>query len=101
MNEYITEIAEIRVTDPQGFEAAVARARPYFLAAEGCLGLRLERVIEAPDTYRLVVDWQTLAHHTVTFRNSDGFQTWRSLAAPFFVEPPKVTHVMHVALDAG
>jgi quinol monooxygenase YgiN len=95
----VTEVAEIRVTDPAGFEAAVAAARPHFLAAEGCLDLSLHRVVETPDTYRLLVKWRSLEDHTVTFRGSEGFQKWRALASPFFVAPPSVTH--SAAVDLG
>ncbi len=63
------EIAEIRVTDPAGFEAAVAAARPLFLSSPGCHGLSLHRVVETPDLYRLVVV-KTIEDHTVTFRGS-------------------------------
>lgn len=97
--DHIIEVAEIRVTDPAGFEAAVAQARPHFLAAEGCLGLVLHRVVESPDTYRLLVRWRTVEDHMVTFRASDGFQAWRALASPHFAAPPVVTH--SAAVDLG
>lgn len=93
------EVAEISVTDPAGFEAAVAKAKPHFLAAKGCEGVSLHRVVETPEVYRLVVKWRTVEDHTITFRQSEGFQTWRALAAPFFASPPKVTHSSEVALD--
>ncbi len=92
------EIAEITVTDPAGFEAAVAKAKPIFLAAEGCHGLTLRRVVETPEVYRLVVEWRSVEDHMVTFRESEGFQAWRALASPFFAGPPKVTHSSEVAL---
>lgn len=92
------EVAEIAVTDPEGFEKAVSQARPHFLAAQGCHGLSLHRVVETPDVYRLVVAWERVEDHMETFRNSDGFQTWRALASPFFASPPKVTHSHEVAL---
>lgn len=92
------EIAEITVTDPAGFEAAVGQARPHFLAAKGCHGLTLHRVVETPDVYRLVVEWETVEDHTVTFRGSGGFGQWRALASPFFAEPPRVTHSREVTL---
>ena len=57
------ETAEITVTDPAGFEAAVAKARPRFLAADGCLGLSLHRVVETPDIYRLLVKWRSVEDH--------------------------------------
>lgn len=99
MTAHVIEIAEIKVTDPAGFEAGVASARPHFIAAEGCLGLALHRVIEAPNTYRLIVKWRTVEDHTVTFRGSEGFQRWRAAVASFFSEPPVVTHSRAVELD--
>ena len=90
----IKEIAYITI-DPanaHAFESAVAQAAAHFKAAEGCHGMRLERVVEDPASYRLSVDWETVEHHMVTFRASDGFQGWRALAGPFFAEPPRVEH---------
>ncbi|MEL1251047.1 antibiotic biosynthesis monooxygenase family protein [Aurantiacibacter gilvus] len=90
----VIEIAYITI-DPakaEEFEAAVRQAAPHFAAAEGCHGMRLERVHEDPAQYRLSVDWETVDHHMVTFRESEGFQQWRALAGPFFVEPPRVEH---------
>ena len=90
----VIEIAYLTI-DPakaEAFEAAVRKAAPVFAAAEGCHGMRLERVHEDPTQYRLSVDWESVDHHMVTFRESEGFQQWRSLAGPFFVEPPRVEH---------
>ncbi|HRO10226.1 antibiotic biosynthesis monooxygenase [Amaricoccus sp.] len=92
------EIAEITVTDAAGFEAAVARARPLFLGAEGCHGMALHRVVETPEVYRLVVKWRTVEDHMETFRGSEAFQAWRALVGPFFAGPPKVTHSREVPL---
>ncbi|MFC0133553.1 antibiotic biosynthesis monooxygenase [Massilia eurypsychrophila] len=90
----ITEIAEIAVkagTDQQ-FEAAVAMAAPLFERARGCRSMRLERGIEQPDTYLLIVEWETLENHEVDFRQSADFQEWRHLVGDFFASPPKVIH---------
>ena len=90
----IYEIAEITIqpgTDA-AFEAAVREAVPLFRRAKGCLSMRLDRTIERPDTYRLVIGWETLEHHTVDFRGSADFQAWRGLVGGFFAEPPKVEH---------
>ncbi len=90
----ITEVAQLTI-DPahaQAFEAAVAKAAPYFKSAEGCHGMLLERVIESPGRYTLRVQWETVDHHMVTFRQSDNFQQWRALAGPFFTAAPQVTH---------
>lgn len=94
----IRETAELTIKDgtEAEFLTAVGKAVGIFRAAEGCRGMRLEKVIEADNLYRLIVMWETLEHHTQTFRNSDGFQEWRALAGPFFAQPPKVDHSMAV-----
>ncbi|TPV60903.1 antibiotic biosynthesis monooxygenase [Aestuariibacter sp. GS-14] len=91
----IHEVAELTVAsqDMSAFEQAVKEAAPHFQAAEGCHGMRLEKVIEHPGQYRLIVAWDNVEAHMVTFRESAGFQAWRSLAGPFFTEPPKVYHL--------
>jgi quinol monooxygenase YgiN len=95
----ITEIAIITINPSLAtdFEAAVALATPHFRAAEGCHGLALERVIEDSSRYHLVVCWDSVDHHLVKFRASDGFRAWRALAGPFFVAPPVVLHTTAVA----
>jgi quinol monooxygenase YgiN len=99
----ITEIAYITVDAAKaaGFEAAVAQAEPAFRAAEGCHGLALERVIEEPGQYRLLVRWDSVDHHMVKFRQSDGFKLWRACAGPFFLDTPRVEHsetAVHLSL---
>ena len=90
----IQEIAKIDVKpgSEEAFEAAVAAARPIFAEAAGCHGFELHRLVEEPSTYRLFVQWETLEHHTETFRSSNGFQSWRALAGPYFASPPVVVH---------
>ncbi|GAA2310780.1 antibiotic biosynthesis monooxygenase [Streptomyces kunmingensis] len=94
----ITEIAQIDVLPghEDDFEKAVAEARPHFLDADGCHGIDLHRSLEHPTRYRLMVRWETVEHHTVTFRASDGFARWRALAGPHFATPPRVEHVVSV-----
>lgn len=90
----IYEIAELYIKPDAhtAFQAAVAEAVPIFKASKGCLSVRLDRDIEVPDTYHLVVGWATLENHTVDFRNSQGFQDWRGLVGSHFALPPKVEH---------
>ncbi|MGV9347404.1 antibiotic biosynthesis monooxygenase family protein [Streptomyces spiralis] len=94
----ITEVARIDVlpSSEEAFEHAVAQAFPLFLDAAGCHGVELHRVVEHPRRYRLVVRWESVEHHTVTFRASDGFRRWRALAGPHFAAPPEVEHTCTV-----
>lgn len=90
----IREVAEITTRDGTNaeFVAAVGKAVPIFRAAKGCAAMRLEKVVETPNLFRLIVLWETLEDHTVTFRGSQGFQDWRALVGPFFAAPPRVDH---------
>ncbi|PVY75716.1 quinol monooxygenase YgiN [Cupriavidus alkaliphilus] len=75
------------------FEASVARARPLFLDSKGCHGVNLQRSIEQPSHYTLVVAWETLEDHTVHFRQSEAFHQWRGLVGDCFAAPPAIHHV--------
>lgn len=90
----IYEIAELYIKPEShtAFQAAVAEAVPVFKAAQGCLSMRLDRDIEVPDTYHLVIGWETLDNHIVDFRGSPGFQVWRGLVGSHFASTPKVEH---------
>lgn len=91
----IYEIAKLRIDPAKSaeFVAAVDAARPHFEAAEGFVSFALQRVIEVPGCYHLLIGWETVDHHMVTFRAAPGFLEWRRLASPFFVEAPEVVHV--------
>ncbi len=97
----ILEIAQIQVRagSEHDFETAVKEATPLFRAAKGCHGLELQRCIERPEIYVLMVRWETIEDHTVTFRSSTAFARWRELASPFFEGAPLVQHVRGVLTD--
>src|SRR3546814_4415182 len=75
------EIAEIEVRagEENAFEEGVRTAVPLFLRARGCHGVDLQRTVEAPSRYKLIVTWETVDDHMVHFRNSADFQEWRRL----------------------
>ena len=90
----ITEFAEILIKPDthQQFEAGVTQAVALFQRARGCRAMHLERGIEHPNAYRLVVQWDSVEDHDVHFRGSDDFQQWRALVGEFFAEAPRVYH---------
>lgn len=93
----IHEIAQISIdpAEAAAFEAAAAQAVQHFRAAKDCLSMRVDRTIEQPGHYLLVVGWETVEAHTETFRSSSGYAAWRGLVGRFFIEPPSVTHVQN------
>lgn len=90
----VYEVATIEIKDgtAEAFEAAVKEAAPFFQRSRGCKGLSLERSVEAPHRYFLIVTWESVEDHMVHFRNSPEFQEWRRLAGPFMATPPQVEH---------
>src|SRR5258708_35162512 len=88
----VLEIAQIDVKPGMEaeFEAGVAKAAPVFRRAKGCTGLALQRSIERPARYRLVVQWETVENHTVDFRRSPDFAEWRKVVGHCFASPPEV-----------
>jgi heme-degrading monooxygenase HmoA len=91
----ILEVADIRIPPGRGteFEAAVKRGVETVIArSPGFLGYAVQRGIESPDRYLLMIRWQTLEDHTVSFRGGPLFVEWRAIVGPFFAAPPSVEH---------
>lgn len=74
------------------FEVALSKARHLVESSPGCHGLEVHRGIERPQTFMLVIRWDSLADHTETFRGSEAFTQWRAILGPLFVETPQVEH---------
>jgi quercetin dioxygenase-like cupin family protein/quinol monooxygenase YgiN len=94
----VKELAEIEVKagHEEAFETAVAVAAPLFQRAKGSRTLTLERSEEFPQRYRLVVGWESVDDHMVTFRQSADFLAWRELIGEHLAAPPKVEHLRNV-----
>ena len=82
----ILEIAQIDVKSgmEQAFEEGVAKAAPLFRRAKGCVSMELQRSIEKPNRYRLMVGWQTLENHTVDFREIARLPALARIGRPVF-----------------
>lgn len=99
----ILEIADIRI--PAGknaeFEAAIRRGVETVIAtAKGFCGYKVNRGVESPERYVLMIYWETLEAHTVDFRGGPLFPQWRAIVGPFFAAPPVVEHFELVAKSA-
>ena len=97
----ILEHAALNVKPGQerAFESAFDQARGIIASMSGFAGLELQRCLEAPNRYLLLVRWQTLEDHTVGFRGSPQYQEWRKLLHHFYDPFPTVEHYETV-LDA-
>jgi heme-degrading monooxygenase HmoA len=74
------------------FERAFTEASPIISAMPGFASVRLERCVEAPSRYLLLVEWERIEDHTVGFRESTGYQRWKELLHHFYDPFPTVEH---------
>lgn len=91
----ILEIADIRITPGQQaqFEAAILRGLTEVISnAKGFRGHKVNRCVETPERYVLMIYWETLEDHTVEFRGGPLFTRWRQIVGPYFAQPPLVEH---------
>jgi heme-degrading monooxygenase HmoA len=78
------------------FEAAFSQAKSLIAASPGFASLRLERCVETPGRYLLLVEWETIEAHTEGFRGSEAFEEWRRLLHHFYDPRPVVEHFEQV-----
>lgn len=96
----ILEIADIRIAPGRQaeFEAAIQRGIAEVVTrARGFRGFKVNKGIESPERYVLMIFWDTLEDHTVHFRGGPLFAEWRAIVGPFFAAPPQVEHFTLVA----
>ena len=74
------------------FEAAFATATPLISAIEGYLSHELQRCLEVPGKYLLLVRWRKLEDQTIGFRQSPEYLQWRQLLHHFYDPFPTVEH---------
>ena len=96
----ILEIADIRIQSGRqsDFDAAIVKGVQETISkAKGFLGYKVNKGIESPERYILMIYWETLENHTVDFRESAAFLEWRGIVGPFFAAAPVVEHFTLVA----
>ena len=90
-------ILEVAILDviPQresAFEQCFDQAQAIISSMPGYVSHQLQRCVETPNRYILLVNWETLEDHTVGFRESPQYQQWRSLLHDFYDPFPSVEH---------
>ena len=91
----ILEVADIRIAPGQqaAFDEAIVRGVTTVIGqARGFRGYKVNKGVESPERYLLMIFWDTLEDHTVHFRQGPLFPQWRAIVAPFFAQPPMVEH---------
>jgi heme-degrading monooxygenase HmoA len=90
----ILEMAVLNVKPGEAseFEAAFATAQVIISSATGYVSHQLQRCVETPNRYLLLVQWRSLEDHIEGFRKSAAFQEWRRLLHHFYDPFPTVEH---------
>ncbi len=90
----VTELAilDVRSGEEPEFEAAFEKAKTIIASISGFRSLDLQRCIERPSRYLLLVGWETLEDHTQGFRGSAQYSEWRRLLHHFYDPFPTVEH---------
>jgi heme-degrading monooxygenase HmoA len=91
----ILELADIRIAPGKQaeFDAAIVRGVTTVISqAQGFMGYKVNKGVESPERYLLMIFWATLENHTVDFRGGPLYPQWRAIVGPFFVVPPVVEH---------
>lgn len=99
----ILEVAPLPVRAGQeaAFEAAFLQAQALIAAMPGYLGHELQRGIEHPNEYLLLVRWRSVEDHEQGFRQSPQYQEWKRLLHHFYDPFPVVSHFEPVPGAAG
>jgi heme-degrading monooxygenase HmoA len=90
----ITEHALLEVIpgrEPE-FVDAMERAKALIAASPGFVSLRVERCLERPSCFLLLVEWEHLEDHTEGFRRSAAYGDWRAALHDFYDPFPVVEH---------
>lgn len=85
-------ILDVKPGSEAKFVAAFEEAQKYIARIEGYISHSLQKCIEKPGRYVLLVNWQTLEAHTVGFRGSPEYAEWKKLLHHFYEPFPTVEH---------
>jgi heme-degrading monooxygenase HmoA len=91
----ILELVDIRIHPGQQpeFDEALTRGLTQVIGkAKGFIKYQVNKGVESPERYVLMVYWETLENHTVNFRGSPAYQEWRAIVGSFFAGAPAVEH---------
>lgn len=81
------------------FERNFAQARHLVAESPGCRSVSLVRGIESPSLYILLIEWDSVESHEVSFRQSERYAEWRALLHHFYDPFPTVEHFSPVFSD--
>jgi heme-degrading monooxygenase HmoA len=89
-------VLEVRPGKEQSFEQSFSEAKSIIASMPGFISLDLDRCLEQPSRYLLLVEWEHLEDHTQGFRGSPEYGRWRDLLHGYYDPFPEVDHYEQV-----
>jgi len=74
------------------FEKDFKVAGQFISSINGYISHSLHKCIEQNSKYMLLVEWKTLEDHTIGFRKSDVYNSWKELLHHYYDPFPIVEH---------
>jgi heme-degrading monooxygenase HmoA len=95
----ILEVAPLSVRSgaETQFETAFRQAQAIIASMPGYVSHELQRCVERPSEYLLLVRWETLEAHETGFRRSPEYAEWKRALHHFYDPFPAVSHYSVVA----
>jgi heme-degrading monooxygenase HmoA len=85
-------LLDVRQGQEESFERAFGAAKAIIASMPGFRSLTLDRGIEQPSRYLLLVEWDHIEDHIDGFRRSTEYEQWRQLLHHFYDPFPVVEH---------
>lgn len=82
----------VKENQEKDFERDFAKAGQYISSIDGYLGHTLQKCLEQPNKYLLLVDWRNLEDHTIGFREAAAYLEWKKLLHHYYEPFPIVEH---------
>jgi len=76
----------------EAFEASLREATPLIAATPGFVAMEVRPCLERQGLYLLLVHWERLEDHEISFRKSDRYPKWSALLHRFYDPFPEVLH---------
>ena len=86
------EVATLNVRAGEAADSNIFRATHRSCRSYRLLSHEFRRCIERPGRYILLVKWRTLEDHTVGFRGSAAYQSWKARLHHYYDPFPTVEH---------
>jgi len=83
------------------FEQSFREASAIISSMNGYIEHQLQKCVESPDRYILLVKWQSIDDHEIGFRQSDQYQQWKSMLHHYYDPFPVVEHYTEVYSEAA